>query len=542
MTLVVSEAAWIYAFVSVVGVAAGGSGSPIGFFTILGLLGLSVVTYSYIRWRQFEAFEIFYFGATVAGLALVYLIVAFSFDPGSFTPTWFAQLSDEYLPRGMAVRGSGGALLGLFLLFRGIQLSTVTYPEKSQNRSFRLGLFFIGLAAIMDMVMEEQLNVFVMVLIFFGAGLAGLNVGNLVTESSASAQAKTWPKAIASAVVGVLAIGLVFGFIQQGFLTFITSPVRFMFANAAKGILIIVGVPFVSGIELINRAMAGVFSREIDVSEFASQVGEIGEEEEVSEFVTTTFLGAGGTTTGGVGDLALLVETIVRYALVAVALFLVSLFLYIFLKKALRRLRRTEEEERESILGEMNFASDIGDLFADFLPNLKDLFSRGARKVFRLPDGPPGVVEALKLYYQMLTTAERNEVPRPQHQTPTEFRSGLRTVFLNELVEPATEAFNRANYGGIPSSDDEIAKMRSSFRVISSGETVEATQAGGADARYETVTASAPANPWENQERLQGEGRNWFGGTLGVVLACGGSILFALVVAIGFAIVISIFG
>jgi hypothetical protein len=543
--LVVSESAWVYAFIAVLGVAGGSSGSPLSFFVIAGILGLSIVTYSFLRWKQFQAFELFYFGATAAGLILAYMAVAATFSPGSFEIGWIARLTGaEYLEKGQAFRGTVGGLLAAGMWFRGIRLATSAYPEKNLKFSFRLGLFFIGLAAIIDMQIDEPLNVFAMILVFFGAGLGGLNVGHLVSQTSASSQAKTWNKAIGGVVVGVISVGLLFGLLPQTFWSFVTSPVRFVFDNMVKGILIIVGVPIVLGLELVNRAIGGFFGRDIDASEFASQVSGLGEEEEVPEMVTTTFLGVQGADRPVTSDLLLFLDLLVRYALVALVLFLVALFLFIMMRKAAKRLRKDEDEERESLLGEMNFASDIGDLFSDLLPNLKDLFGRGARKVFRLPDGPPGVVEALKLYYQMLTTAEQNDVQRSQHLTPKEFRSDLRQVFASELVDPATEAFNRAQYGDIPSTDDEIAKMRSSFRVIKTDASGAQTQAAasGDTARFETVTSEAPSNPWANREKYEGEGRNWFGGGLGLVLACGGSLVFMAIVVVGFAVVISFFG
>ena len=543
--LVVSESAWVYAFIAVLGVAGGSSGSPLSFFVIAGILGLSIVTYSFLRWKQFQAFELFYFGATAAGLILAYMAVAATFSPGSFEIGWIARLTGaEYLEKGQAFRGTVGGLLAAGMWFREIRLATSAYPEKNLKFSFRLGLFFIGLAAIIDMQIDEPLNVFAMILVFFGAGLGGLNVGHLVSQTSASSQAKTWNKAIGGVVVGVISVGLLFGLLPQTFWSFVTSPVRFVFDNMVKGILIIVGVPIVLGLELVNRAIGGFFGRDIDASEFASQVSGLGEEEEVPEMVTTTFLGVQGADRPVTSDLLLFLDLLVRYALVALVLFLVALFLFIMMRKAAKRLRKDEDEERESLLGEMNFASDIGDLFSDLLPNLKDLFGRGARKVFRLPDGPPGVVEALKLYYQMLTTAEQNDVQRSQHLTPKEFRSDLRQVFASELVDPATEAFNRAQYGDIPSTDDEIAKMRSSFRVIKTDASGAQTQAAasGDTARFETVTSEAPSNPWANREKYEGEGRNWFGGGLGLVLACGGSLVFMAIVVVGFAVVISFFG
>ena len=79
--LVVSESAWLFAFISILGVAAGSTGSPLSFFAILGLLGLSTLTYSYIRYKEFQAFELFYFGATFLGILLAYMVVAAAYEP-----------------------------------------------------------------------------------------------------------------------------------------------------------------------------------------------------------------------------------------------------------------------------------------------------------------------------------------------------------------------------------------------------------------------------------------------------------------------------
>ena len=186
ITLVFSEAAWLYAFISVLGVAAGSTGSPLSFFAILGLLGLSTITYSFIRWKSFQAFELFYFGATLFGVVLAYLVMAAAFDPDqTFTIDWIAKLIDSTIKeQGKTFHGVAGGILAVGLWFRGIRLAMVPNPEKSLTLSFRLGLFFVGFSAIMGIMRPEHPNVFAMVLIFFGAGLVGLNVGHLVSETS----------------------------------------------------------------------------------------------------------------------------------------------------------------------------------------------------------------------------------------------------------------------------------------------------------------------------------------------------------------------
>lgn len=555
ITLVVSEAAWLFAFISILGVAAGAKGSPISFFAILGLLGLSTFLYTYIRRRQFQAFELFYFGATALGIVLAYLVVAAAyFDSEPFTFNWIFKVTDSTIkPQGQTFQGVAGGILAVGMWFRGIRLAMVPYPEKSLTLSFRLGLFFIGFAAIMDILVEQELNVFAMVLIFFGSGLAGLNIGHLVPETSTSAETKTWPKAIGLAVVGVVIIGAMFGFLQQSFLEWLTSPIKFVFDRVVEGVLLIIGVPLVLGLEVINTAMAAFFSQEgpTDILPEATVTPT------PTPGVGVQFEGGGS---GGDIQVPKVLENftqVVRYGLVVAALVVVGLFLYVLMRKIGRKLRKKEDAERESILDEMNFASDIGDLFSDLLSNVTDLFKGAARKVFRLPDGPPGVVEALRLYYQMLTTAEQNEVSRPEHYTPNEFRRGLGSVFPNELVEPATDAFNRAQYGDIPATNEEIAKMRASFRVERQVDAGPQTQAGtrrpkvgigslGKEARFETITSEITDDPLARQRaRFDSPSlteKNWFTGMMGVLLACGGIILFAIVAAVVFGVVVFIGG
>ncbi len=553
-TLVVSESAWLFAFITILGVAAGSAGSPLSYFAILGLLGLSTLMYSYIRWKDFQAFELFYIGATVFGIVLAYGVVAAAFDPNeTFTLNWISKLIDSTIKeQGRTFHGVAGGLLAIGMWFRGVRLAMVPFPEKSLRISFRLGLFFIGFAAVMDILIEQQLNIFAMVLIFFGAGLAGLNIGHLVSETSTSAQTRTWPKVMGLAVVGILVVGGMFGFLQQSWLEYITSPIKFVFDRVVEGILLIIGVPLVLVLEGINTVMAAIFSRPFEV-------------EPLPEATVTPTPTPGPSQNfemvGGYGsnvrapEFLVYITRFVRYGLVVATIVVIGIFLYVLMRRIAKKLRREDEPDRESILDEMNFASDIGDLFSDLMSNVKDLFKGAGRKVFRLPEGPPGVVEALRLYYQMLTTAEQNAVPRPDHYTPNEFRGDLRNVFPNELVDPATEAFNRAHYGDIPATNEEIMEMRSAFRVERQGAPTPQTagaasgspgQVLGKAPRFETVTSEITEDPLARQRaRFDSPSlteRSWLSGMKGVLLACGGFILFALLFAAGLTLILIIGG
>ena len=548
-TLVVSESAWLFAFITILGVAAGSTGSPLSYFAILGLLGLSTLMYSFIRWKNFQAFELFYIGATLFGMVLAYMVVAAAYFPDeTFTINWVSLVIDSTIKeQGRTFHGVAGGILAVGMWFRGIRLAMVPYPEKSLRLSFRLGLFFVGFAAVMDILIEDQLNVFAMVLIFFGAGLAGLNIGHLVSETSASAQTRTWPKVMGLAVIGVLVVGGMFGFLQQSWLEWVTTPVKFVFDRVIEGVLLIIGVPLVLVLEGINSAMDAFFN----------PVEEPPPEFDATPTPTPTpgppvdfGFGGGGFDNARAPDFLLFILQFVRYGLVVATVVVVSIFLYVLARKVARKLRRDDEPDRESILDEMNFASDIGDLFSDFMSNVRDLFKGAGRRIFRLPEGPPGVVEALRLYYQMLTTAEQNEVPRPDHYTPNEFRRDLRRVFPNELVEPATDAFNRAQYGDIPTTSDEITKMRASFRVEREGGAMPQTastspltsgRALGKGPRFETVTSEITEDPLARQRaRFDSPSlseKSWLSGLKGVLLACGGFIVFAILFAAGLTLI-----
>ncbi len=550
ITLVVSESAWLFAFMSILGVAAGSTGSPLSYFAIVGLLGLSTFLYSYIRRKNFQAFELFYIGSTLLGIVLAYAVVAAAYETDElFTIGWLPQLIDSTIKeQGRTFHGVGAAILALGMWFRGIRLAMVPFPEKSLRISFRLGLFFIGFAAVMDILVEQQLNVFAMVLIFFGAGLAGLNIGHIVSETSTSSQTRTWPKVIGLAVIAILVVGGMFGFLQQGFLAFITSPIKFVFDRVVEGILLIVGVPIVLGLELINTVIGTVFSRPFEIEP---------QPEATPTPTPTPGPSQNFAIEGGYGsdvrapDFLVFITRLVRYGLVIAIIAVIAIFLYVLMSRIAKKFRRDDEPDRESIFDEMDFASDIGDLFSDLMSNVKDLFKGAGRKVFRLPPGPPGVVEALRLYYQMLTTAEQNSVPRPEYYTPNEFRGDLRNIFPNELVEPATEAFNRAQYGDIPATNEEITKMRSAFRVEKQGEPTaqtsgptQTTSPGtiGKSPRFETMTSEITEDPLaQPKARFDTPSlteRKWFSGGLGALLACGGVILFALVAAGVFVLII----
>ena len=83
-----------------------------------------------------------------------------------------------------------------------------------------------------------------------------------------------------------------------------------------------------------------------------------------------------------------------------------------------------------------------------------------------LPDGPPGIVEPMRLYYRMLDAAERRGVARLPHQTTQEYRGPLSRLFPSHIVATVTHAFDRAFYGNHPADMDRLTEASRSVEGL----------------------------------------------------------------------------
>ena len=494
-SLVLTETAWFYAFASVMGAAGSAGGSPLGYFTLIGLLSVTIIVFSYVRWRDFEGHEIAYAVAIISMVSLVYLAVAHHIVPGEFNLGWILRMREYYLPEGYALRGIAGTLIGLGVIVRGIRLVLLQVPDKSFNLTFRVGLFFMGVSAIVDIILAEQLNVFIFMVIFFAAGLAGLNLGHLVPESAASAKARTWQRIIGGGVGGVILIALFVTAINRGIFSIVTDPLQSFFLQTARGLAIIVGVPLLLIYERINRAYESFFGDEEFISEFGSGQGWSSETSTKALNYTTTseYDHSGSFSNAFMEDPELLTRIFVWIFIVFIVVIVAS-FMFLLLRKLVPESISDSLGSRESISEELDIGSDLWEFFRNLIPNFG--FNRGGRG-FNIPNGPPGFMAALRIYYEMLSTARSRKVNRSPHLTPTEFTPHLGTVFPDDLVGSATNAFNRAQYGNIPASDEEIKAIEESYRTLSNAEVAELRKK-----QDDASTQSMPTQPVEENPSI----------------------------------------
>ena len=449
--LIVSESAWAYSALAVLGLWMGEDGSPLSWPFVLGLMAVSLyvgrLSPSQVLAGQIEALV-----RMLIGAAAIYIAIGFELASGfpGIDPAWVLQASSSSKPEGYWFTVIAGGFAGAGLWLRAGTLAVSTYPTDSLALSFRLGIPVLALATIVDIASDADLNIFLMTFVFFAAGLGGLALGNLLPQSQGAGRSTLWPRVIAGIVSTVVAVGLVFSFVPGSVLNLISSPVLAVIDGALVVIAwaFVIPVAFVVSVVfdvigwLYNLLFGGVTSSiPSPAPEQATSTQSIFEELQELE---------------GTGA-----NVWVFQMLLGLLLGMAALVLLYVGAKAFRRPQRRRvdpvEGQRESVRGDADPLLDLANLLWKLRPAW---LTRGA-EAFALPEGPPGIVQVLEIYYDLLLLAEERGVNRQPHETTGEFQTRLDVIFPGELVHAATAAFVRAFYGNYPSTQEWIAEMRS---------------------------------------------------------------------------------
>ena len=449
---VVAESAWVFALAGIVGTLADFDSSPQSWYGVVGILGLSVLL-SRITPRKGQKAEVMYALMAVLGLMVVYASVALHVEPGQIRPLWAIDWLINDAPGGYTSRGVFGAILGVLLWWRGTRVASNEFPTDDLSFTFRVGMLVLVAALIYDLNTDESLSTFPMVFLFFGSSLIGLSAGHLLEESRHSAGERTWPKAIGATVAGITTFGLLVALVNRGVLSFLSKPATAALEALVRGVLwgIIAPIAFVFDVVvgwLID--LLGIFQGEREQPQ----------EEEINPEIQG-FLETLQEERQAPSEAFEMVLQIIEWALVVVIVVIVALLL----SRAFRRLRRGRDREtegqRDSVAQDANPVGDVAKLALRLVP---DVLKRPQRKGYRVPDGPPGIVEAFRLYYDLLDTAEEQGITRRKYDTPTEFQGRLEGTFPSDVVRPSTETFNLAIYADVPADRSSIGRLRQSLK------------------------------------------------------------------------------
>lgn len=465
---VVAESTWTYGLLAVVGAIAGAGGSPLGWPAVLAIMALSLVV-GLLSPINVDAIEAVYLVRTLIGALVVYLAVGTQVASGTIglDILWVTKFGSESAVPYFTFKAVGGAVAGAVLWWRAGQLPGAEFPADVLGFSFRLGLLALAATVGVDIAVEDDLNTAALVFVFFAAGLGGLSIGYLLPESEQAIKSKTWPKVITGLVSVVLVSGFVFALLHRDILSYLAVPARAVSGALVTGVLWAVIIPISFIFNLFVEAIIGFFKRAYDPPE--EEQGEVPQQNMTDALRTIQEEGE-----EEVPEILLFVIQVVEWVFVA----LVAILLLYLLSRVLRQFFTKGPKEmiglRESLRDEADPASDFGRLMLKLIPS----WLRGRRRGqgIGLPDGPPGVVDILKLYYELLALGEKKGIPRPAHETPTEFQPRLEVLFPRNLVRLATGAFNRACYGNHPSTEQQISQIRTSLTNIKTASAVASGQ------------------------------------------------------------------
>ena len=449
---VVAESAWVFALAGIVGTLAGFDSSPQSWYGVVGILGLSVLL-SRITPRKGQKAEVMYALMAVLGLAVVYVSVALHVEPGQIRPLWAIDWLINDAPGGYTSRGLFGAILGVLLWWRGTRVSSNEFPTDDLSFTFRVGMLVLVAALIYDLNTDESLSTFPMVFLFFGSSLIGLSAGHLLEESRHSAGERTWPKAIGATVAGHHHVRPS-GRAREPRCLVVPLQARDSGAGGAGK-----GRPLGHhrahrlrirrGRGLAHQPLGHLPGRARAAPRGGDQPGDTG-------LLGDTPRGAGGGVRGicdcpsdnrvGVGGHC-------RGHRIADPGSGVS-------AGAARTgpwhggAARLDGAGREPRRGRREVGA----------PPRAGRAEASAAQGVSSAGRPAGIVEAFRLYYDLLDTAEEQGITRRKHDTPTEFQGRLEGTFPSDVVRPSTETFNLAIYADVPADRSSIGRLRQSLK------------------------------------------------------------------------------
>ena len=461
-----SESAWLFVLLGVVGLVLGLGGSPLMWPIVLAVLFLSMIIRR-LAPTEIAAVEAVYLAQFLIAVAVVYFTVATSFrsnDAGADL-AWITRVGSDAAPKDFVARAVLSSISAAVLWLRGAWFVTSKDPAESLILSFRIGSIALAIGVFIDILHPADLSALPAVFVFFASGLAGLVVGHLMPAAQRPGGPRRWTIVTAGVISAVLLGGMLFGLIhrtlQSLFAGGVTAGFEVLFWGAVApiaiaynlfvdGVIAFFGRPFEPELGSGGLGFDGETSTEPLGPLAQAATGTLQMIEEETEEVSEAF-----------ALFLQILEGVLITTIVVVVLVLLALALRRLVRRSLRS--RSPEPEREAATEDTNALADMVSLLSRLIPNLRNRGRQRSR--FNLPDGPPGVVEVLRIYYSLLNMAERVGFSRGSHETSGEFQHTLEEIFPSDLVRTATLAFDRALYGHHSTPEEEIAEMRESLRL-----------------------------------------------------------------------------
>ena len=447
--LLLSESAWLVALLGILSFPFGATGSPISWLAVLAVMSVSLVwarTLSMIVMPPLMAYGL----QMLAGVIVVFLTVASQVSPetGALNLGWIGTMLSGEAPESFILRGVYGSLGGAALWWRGGHIGAADIPAESLSSSFRIGVLILAIAAVIDIIHPADLEVFPMMFIFFASGVAGLIVAHMAPASRQGDGARAWTRVIGGMVGVLVVLGFLFSLLQEDVLAVIAAPILWVLQMLSVVVFYVIIFPLAYIIDFITR---GVFALLLWLG---------GEPQPDRQLAPPQAVGAleGFARDGEAEPAAMLLLQILQWSLVAAIIIGVLALMALAFKRRVRNRAEATDGMRESVLEDADVPYDFASLLFNMLPSR--FRRRSANPVLHIPSDDPNITDVFRIYFGMLTLAERRGYARQPSETPDEFQPTLERALPRDLVRAATAAFTRACYGHHPAPRDQIDDMR----------------------------------------------------------------------------------
>ena len=449
-TLVITDAAWLFAACAIVGFFAGQEGSPLHWAAVLGLVGAGTLTASYLAPIPVSRRTLLAAHGVLCGFA-TYVALAVSQVAGrpGFDPAWPATVINGEV----GARALAGLVLAILmsaaLWYRGVVIAGAASPHGRLLFGFRVGLVMFMLALLLEQASGRDLHTGAMLVAFFGASLAGLAASRVPAGTRLPA---AWIRTVCTCIVAVIGLGLALGATASVF--------------GGSGVdLVLTAWGYLSGalVWVVRSLLGAVASMLTGLLAWLRDAG----------IIEPSAGAAEGSPAGDAGLRDLQPGDVIGDAVADVLqVAVLCLMVYVFVRMlvyAYRQLPHYGElalpEEHEFIGAKADPLADIATLLRQVLPG------RGERIVPALRADrarlAPGIAEVFELYFELIAEAVLRGHEFAAARTPNERAAALAAALPGAPVDAITRRFNAACYGDEPTDAATVAALRRELEIAS---------------------------------------------------------------------------
>ena len=439
LAMVITDASWLWLISGIVGLLAGQGGSPLSWtvvFLVL-LVGSYVSRFVYAMGERSHKLTLIH-GAV--GLLVVYFAVATASIEGRdpVDLAWIARLFSEARIVGDILITVACMFAGAYLWRHATNMATTPSPARRMAVSFKLGLAVIAVTLALEIANGVDLGAQGAMIVFFAASLAGLAISQISAGSVLGAE---WIRVLAATVLVTLTLGIALGFTAGPFGRQGLELVWSAWGYLSDTLMWAVRILFQSLLEALG-ALAVWLHLDGWVS---GSGGESGGHPLLSWF----------TSSDSNSPLLHGVSKVLQNLFLIALIYLIFRVLAFAHRHAHHRYSGYRTERHESIRGDAAPLSDFFRLVRTLFPG-----STNSDEIARTAHGEPGVVEVIRLYYDLLSHASLRGFAFVPAATPLERVKALEELFPAAPVVEITSRFVAACYGRECSDAPSISALR----------------------------------------------------------------------------------